>query len=77
MPYDLQTDQDSSSKGLRDQVLELMSRKSLDPSMSEDQYRAALRTIVTCTGQASNVLLNQYHGCQADTCSITYAKYGY
>jgi hypothetical protein len=77
MPYDLQAGTQQTKTTLRDEVLELMSRKALDPGMNEQQYRAALKAIVVCTKRPAQTLWDQYHSGHADTRATTYASYGY
>jgi hypothetical protein len=77
MPYDLQAEAHSMETTLRDEVLELMSRRALDPGMNEQQYRAALRAIVACAKRPAQTLWDQYHTSPADTRAATYASYGY
>ncbi len=77
MPYDIQAEPQISERCLRDEILDLMSRKSLDPNMSEQQYRAALKAIVTCSRSPADELWDNYHARFADTRASTYACYGY
>jgi hypothetical protein len=77
MPYDLQVIAQPTGSSLRDEILELISRKSLDPAISEQQYRAALRTIVTCSRDNAENLWDKYRGSEADTRAAIYARYGY
>jgi hypothetical protein len=77
MPYDLQADSMTTTRGLRDEILDLMARKSLDPGMSEQQYRAALMAIVACARRPVDDLWDKYHSAQADTRSQTYARFAY
>lgn len=77
MPYDLQADTLTDSRGIRDQILELMSRKALDASMSEQHYHMALKAIVTCARESADTLFDEYHGSRKDTRSKTYARYAY
>lgn len=75
MPYDLQAIAHPTGSRLRDELLELISRKSLDPAMSEQHYRAALRTIVTCARRPAECLWDKYHCSEADARAAIYAKY--
>lgn len=77
MPYDLQAETHQTETNLRDEVLELMSRRALNPDMSEQQYRNALKTIVTCAKRPAQSLWDQYHGARVDTRAATYASFGY
>lgn len=77
MPYDFQADTRTSRMHMRDEILDLMSRRSFDPQMSEQQYRAALRAIVAFSKRPAEDLWDKYHSPKVDTRAATYASYGY
>ncbi len=77
MPYDFQADTHISERRLRDEILELMSRKALSPQMSDHQYRTALKALVTCNRRPVDTLWDKFHTRFADTRAEIYATYGY
>ena len=77
MPYDLESGHTQTSSSLREEVLDLMSRRSRDPSMSDQQYIAALKSIVRGPRPAAEELWDSYHAGRRDVRSATYASFGY
>lgn len=77
MPYDLQAEMYQTETNLRDEVLELMSRRALDPDMSEQQYRNSLKAIVASAKHPAQTLWEKYHSARVDTRAATYASFGY
>jgi hypothetical protein len=77
MPYDLNSERASVGASLRDGVLELMARAAADPGLSDQDMRAALRSLVEGSLRPADALWEQYRGGRPDPAGRVYARYGY